>query len=94
MKLTIYKGKRATNYQCVLCKDIIAHFARNEIVVIQTPETIMIREATMEDLKTYTLNKTTTAFGFTSKYRDDLIGVWSMEKQGDLFILNEKIANK
>ena len=94
MTVTINKGATPTSYQFFLSKGIKSYFLNNKIVIIEIPDCLMIREAKLSDTKTYSISKVHGAFTYTPKYHEDMLGIWSMEKQGDLFILNEKYKNE
>lgn len=91
MTLSISKGRYPNSYSFLLSKEIRSYFLQNQIVVIETEDHIMIREAMLSDTKTHSLSKSNGAFTYTPKYHENIIGTWAMEKQGDLFILTEKI---
>ncbi len=95
MEIFIHNQNAFNSVQFYLKPEIYNQLINKEIVVSYTEDSIKFREAMIDDKNTRTLTKVPKqkAYICSTKIdnKSDFIGKWSVVKDGDWFILDEKI---
>lgn len=95
MTVKIYKRPNNFSVYVYIANEITDSFVNDEVVVCETAEGLKFREAIISDQKTKPLHETNNikrlAFWLNTMNFENLIGNWSLIKEGDWYILDEKL---